>query len=433
MQVGRTMKAIAAAVVLALGAAACGSSSGSGSGSGSTPAPSPSSSGGGGGGGGQLLVGTLLPQTGALAFLGPPMIKGTQLAARDVNAGGGVNGKPIKLDPTDDGTDVNVASQSVDTLISDHVSAIVGAAASTVTLGVIDKIVNAGLVECSPSNTASSFTTYPDKGLYFRTAPPDNLQAIALGNTIIGDGHSNVALIARADQYGKGLEDGVAKVLTDSGASIAAKVTYDPKATTFDAEVGKVKNSHPDAIVLVAFAEGAQVLKTMISAGIGPKQMPIYVTDGLQSSTLWKSVDPKDPAVLEGIKGTAASAAPSNGVKSFPAEFKKFAPGVDTIYSAQSYDCVTVISLAAEAAKSTDPAAIQKQMVPVTTGGTKCTSYKDCKALLDQGQDINYDGASGPLDFTPAGDPSIGTYDVWQFDKKGAVTTIKQVVVNPKT
>jgi branched-chain amino acid transport system substrate-binding protein len=171
----------------------------------------------------------------------------------------------------------------------------------------------------------------------------------------------------------------------------------------------------------------------MIQDNFGPKQVPIFVADGAQSSTLWKSVDPHNPAVLVGVGGTAPSASPANGVKSFPTEFKKDYPGVDAIYSAQSYDCAVVIALAADEAKSNAPTDFVGHMNDVTQDGVKCTSYAQCLSLLKQGKNIDYDGASGPLDFTKVGEPSIGTYDVWHFDNKGAVTTDKQVVITPSS
>ena len=104
---------------------------------------------------------------------------------------------------------------------------------------------------------------------------------------------------------------------------------------------------------------------------------------------------------------------------------------MDAIYSAQAFDCTNIIALAAEEAKSNNPVDFVKHMDDVTIGGTTCTTYADCKKLIDAGTDINYDGASGPLDFTSVGEPSVGTYDVWKFDNKGQVTTLKQTVVKP--
>jgi hypothetical protein len=91
-----------------------------------------------------LIIGTLLPQTGSLAFLGPPEIAGVELAIKQINAAGGVLGKKVVLDQADSGdTSTNIASQSTNSLLGKGVSAIIGAASSSVTLSVIDKITSA--------------------------------------------------------------------------------------------------------------------------------------------------------------------------------------------------------------------------------------------------------------------------------------------------
>jgi branched-chain amino acid transport system substrate-binding protein len=356
------------------------------------------------------------------------------LALKDINAAGGVNGKPVSQVGADEGTNQpSLVSQSTNTLLQDNVDAIIGAAATGDTLAVINKITGAHVVECSPSNTGAVLTTYPDHGYYFRTAPPDGLQSKALGNLIVSQGHSNVELVGQATDYGKGFLNGLRTALTGAGATVAGEVTYDPNATTFTAEASKIKADQPDAVVIIGYEETASVIKSMIQAGIGPKNMPIYVADGAQSSTLWKSVDPKNPAVLEGVGGTAPSASPGNGTKSFPEAFKAAYPNVDAIYSAQAYDCTVIIALAADEAHSNAPTDFVKHMNDVTENGTACTSYSQCANLLKQGKNINYNGASGPLDFTSVGEPSVGTYDVWKFNNKGEVTTIRQTVVGPNS
>ena len=133
-------------------------------------------------GDGKLVLGTILPQTGSLAFLGPPEFAGFDLAIQEINAAGGVLGQPmegIKGDSGDATTDT--ANQTVDRLLSQNVDAIIGAASSGVSLTVIDKITGAGVVQFSPANTSKTLSDYPDKGLYFRTAPSDILQGAVLG------------------------------------------------------------------------------------------------------------------------------------------------------------------------------------------------------------------------------------------------------------
>ena len=123
-------------------------------------------------GDGVLKVGTLLPQTGDLAFLGPPEFAGVQLAVDEINEAGGVNGKPVEKIDADSGDGTpDIAGSEVDNLLSEDVDTIIGAAASGVSVSVIDKITGAGVVQFSPANTAAGFDTYEDAGLYFRTAP----------------------------------------------------------------------------------------------------------------------------------------------------------------------------------------------------------------------------------------------------------------------
>ena len=92
----------------------------------------------------------------------------------------GINVEVVFRDSGDTTTDI--ATVSVTDLLSQDVSAIVGAASSGVSFTVIDQITAAGVVQFSPANTSPDFTDYEDNGLYFRTAPSDLLQGEVLGN-----------------------------------------------------------------------------------------------------------------------------------------------------------------------------------------------------------------------------------------------------------
>src|SRR5699024_9237941 len=191
------------------------------------------SDGGGSDGGSSepLKLGYVLPETGDLAYLGPPQIQALKFAVKQINDSGGVLGNPIPdVVGGDEANDQAIASQSADRVLSKDVDAIIGAAASGMSLAIIDKITGAGVVQCSGSNTAPTFTDYKDDGFYFRTAPSDALQGPVLADVIVGDGHSKVAIVARADDYGKGLADATAKALEAAGANVVVNDTYDPKA-----------------------------------------------------------------------------------------------------------------------------------------------------------------------------------------------------------
>jgi branched-chain amino acid transport system substrate-binding protein len=378
-----------------------------------------------------LTIGTLLPNTGQLAFLGPPMVQGVAMAIRDINAAGGVLGNPVQLEEGDSGTDPDVANTTVDRLLgSVGVNAIIGAAASGITRQVIDKITGSGVVQCSPSNTALDLRNAGQNGYYFRTAPSDDLQGPALAEVVLQDGHANVAVMVRADEYGVGFGEAITAALEDSGVNVVYNEAYDPNATNWDAEVQAVAAESPDAIVLIAFEEGIQIIQKMIEEGVGPADVPLYIADGLATGDLGELIDPSDPAVAAGIKGTQPSAAPESGADFFPAAFAEFAPGVDAIYSAQAYDCAILIALAAQAAGTADPEAIRDNMGPVSSApGTPCETFAECKDLLEAGEEIDYQGASGPVDFDGS-DPSVATYDILEYDEDGEQQVIDQVVAS---
>lgn len=404
-------------------AAACGSGGGGSSSTATSSGPAKI-------GDGSLKVGYVLPETGQLAFLGPPQIDGLKYAVKLINEAGGVLGKPVPAPVGgDEAGDAAIAQQSADRVLASGVQAVIGAAASGMTLAIINKIVGANVVECSGSNTAPTFTTYQDNGYYFRTAPSDALQGPVLAQTVVGDGHSKVAIVARADDYGKGLADATAKSLQQSGATVVLNQTYDPNTTDFSALIRQVASAKPDAVVVIAFNEGTQILKGLIEAGYGPSKVGVYGADGLNSPQLPKLVDPKNPGVLAGMKGTAPTSV-SN--PQFTAALMQFDPKLKALqYAPQVFDCMTIIALAAEQAKTNDPKVFKNFINGITEGGTKCTTYAQCKQLVDAGKDIAYQGASGTLDFTPAGEPGQATIQVYAFDKAGKESTLKTVQSKP--
>ena len=223
--------------------------------------------------GGPLVIGTLLPLTGSLAFLGPPEVAGVQLAVQEINAAGGVLGAPVQLVEGDSGdTSTDTANTTVDRLLASNVNAIIGAASSSVSLTVIDKIAAAGVVEFSPANTSDQFTTYNDSGLYFRTAPPDVLQAVPLADLVLSDGNTTVGILNLNDAYGTGLAKNVAANLVDGGLNEddILSITYDPTASSYDTEVQKMVEFAPDAIVVIGFDESARIIQELNAQGIGP-------------------------------------------------------------------------------------------------------------------------------------------------------------------
>ena len=360
-----------------------------------------------------LTIGSLLPETGDLAFLGPPEFAGVQKALNEINAAGGVNGAEIVYIKGDSGdTSTDIASQTVDSALSQGANAIIGAASSGVSLTVIDKITGNGVVQMSPANTSPALTTYDDKGLYFRVAPSDVLQGAIIASTAIDKGIESMAVIARQDAYGEGLADAAAKNFEAGGDTVTEKILYDPAATSFEAEVAKIKAGKPAAVTVIGFEESVKLLQEMIKQGVGPQDVQVFLVDGNISTEAYKDF-PK--GTMKGVIATVPSG--EKDLTAFNESLKEVDPNLtDFAYGAQSYDATNLIALAAQAAGCADGTAIAAKLPDVAgNGGEKCENFADCLALLQAGTDIDVEGVTGPLDFNQYGDPATATISINEY------------------
>ena len=377
---------------------------------------------------GQLVLGGILPETGNLAFLGPPEIAGVNLAIQEINEAGGALGQDVVYLPGDSGDNGEVANATVDRLLAEDVDGFIGAASSGVSLTVIDKITQAGKVHFSPANTSPTFTTYDDNGLYFRTAPSDTVQGAALADTMIADGNASATFLVLNDAYGTGLLEFTQGPFEAQGGVVDLAEIYDPKAENFDDVVSKAVEANSDAIVIIGFDETSKILTGLIEAGAGPADKQIYGVDGNMGNALAAAFS--DPTVLAGMRGTLPGVNVEGELADFRDRLLSVDPGlIDYSYSAESYDATVVMSLAAIVAGSDDGVAVGAAINDVTRGGEKCTTFADCAALLetDPSTDIDYDGVSGPLEFCDPGEPSQASILILEFDAEGALQTVGSV------
>ncbi|MGI5212386.1 ABC transporter substrate-binding protein [Plantactinospora sp. CA-290183] len=226
--------------------------------------------------GAPLKLGGLLPRTGDLALAYPPLVAGTGLAISEINAAGGVLGEDVVWVDGDDGTNPATAKATVARHIAEGVHVIIGAGASGISRAVLPDVVAAGLVLFSPSNTDAGLSTVDDKGLYFRTAPSDILQGRALADMILRDGPHRIALVARKDSYGEGLQSNVRAELERAGhgADQVKLFTYEPPPNPdsppvdFSASAREIKDFGADAVLVIGFGESAKVIEALVAAGV---------------------------------------------------------------------------------------------------------------------------------------------------------------------
>jgi ABC-type branched-subunit amino acid transport system substrate-binding protein len=376
-----------------------------------------------------LVFGGLLPETGNLAFLGPPEFAGLELAVAEVNTLAAQFGLPaVEYFPGDSGDNGDVANATVDRLLAENVDVFIGAASSGVSLTVIDKITQAGKIHFSPANTSPVFTTYDDNGLYFRTAPSDVVQGAALADMMINDGAATAVFLVLNDSYGTGLLEYSSGPYQDAGGEVLAEIIYDPQAENFDAEIAEAVAADADAIVIIGFDETSKILTGLIEAGQGPADKLIYGTDGNMGNALAAAFD--DPTVVAGMKGTLPGVDVAGELPEFRDRLLEVDPDLtDFSYAAETYDAVIVTVLANLLTGQTgDAVAIATAINDVTRGGQKCTTLLECGLLLQGGvTDIDYDGVSGPLEFNDAGEPTEASILILEFDATGALGVIGSI------
>lgn len=376
-----------------------------------------------------LKIGTILPQTGNLSFLGPPEEAGVGLAAADVNAYTETTGLTIEdIVWGDSGdTDNKAYATTIQTLISEGVSAAIGAASSGVTKLFLDDAVAAGIITFSPANTSLDFTSWDDNGLYWRTAPSDTLQGEVLGNQVAEDGHENVAVLYLNDSYGTGLNEVFQETFTGAGGTIVAEQSYNTGDTSFDAQISALLASNPDAIVLITFDEIYTIGPALLSAGYPASQL--YLVDGNLKNF---GADEKWPAgsSMEGAKGTTP-AGPLEADAGFQDRLNEWWVGegntdlTDFSYANESYDAVILLALAALTANSTASADIAANLQQVSGEGDKCDSFEACADIILAGGQADYDGHSGPIGFDENGDPTEATIGIFEYGADNMNTRIK--------
>ncbi len=384
-----------------------------------------------------LKIGSLLPTTGDLSSIGQPMVKAVPLLVETANGCDGVNGAPVTLVPVDDQTDPNAGAEGMTKLAEvDKVAGVVGSFASSVSSAAIDVAVRSNVVMISPGSTSPVFTDRAKKGdfngYWARTAPPDTYQAQALAKLAHDKGFKRVSTVVINNDYGVGFEKQFVTAFKKLGGTVVNEdrpTRYDPKAATLTTEATSAFANDPDAVVAVLYAEtGALLLKAAYQQGVS-KDVTVLLTDGVYSEEfpgqVGKTSDGK--FILAGALGTVPGA---NGQAL--AEFSKFwteKTGQENVsaFVPHAWDAAALLVLAAEAADENTGEGIQSKLREVANApGTEVSDICEALALVRQGEDIDYQGASSNVDIDEYGDV-LGSYDVWTVENSGELVVIDKV------
>jgi branched-chain amino acid transport system substrate-binding protein len=352
-----------------------------------------------------------------MAPLGPAQAAGIQLAVDDVNAAGGVLGQSVLVLEGDSGDATSqVASQSVDRALEGKVTAIIGATGSAVTSMVLDKVVGAGVVDLSFADSSSALTDRSDRGLFFRTAPPDTFEAEVLAASVWRAGHRSVDVVHSPEATGAPLLAAFVSQFQTLGGTVRAQISYDGRSPDPVGVAGRLSASDAAALVVLGAVDLRPLVDALEQAGAGPSSRPLYVSALTLSGQLTAGLSTRAAAGVVGLRpGGPVPAAFASRVLAHDTDL------TDVGMAPQAYDAVVLLALAAEVSGDTTGKAIAGALRGVTTGPNPCSTYADCLRLVHAGQAIAYQGVGGPVALTATGEPVEATLGLFGYAAPGRV------------
>ena len=381
-----------------------------------------------------LKLGTLAPTTGDLASIGQNWPAAVQLAVDTINECGGVNEASVSLVSEDSQTDPSAGSTAMTKLAEvDGVAGVVGAFASSVSGAAIDVAVRNNVMMVSPGSTSPVFTERAQNGefdgYWARTAPPDTYQSQALAALAQKQGFTDVSTVAINNDYGVGFEQQFIEAFKNRGGNIVGQpVRYDPKATTLDSEAKAAFENNPDGVAAVLYAEtGSVLLKSAFENGY-LDGTTVLLTDGVYSDDFIRQVGQTadGKSIIAGALGTVPGS-DGSALEDFTALWNEKTGKELTAFVPHNWDAAILMMLAAEASDTNTGEGIKDNILEVANApGVEVSDACEAMELVRQGEDINYQGASGNVDIDENGDV-VGSYDVWQVGEDGSLSVIDKV------
>jgi branched-chain amino acid transport system substrate-binding protein len=357
----------------------------------------------------KFTFGFVAPSAPLLLHLAFAQENALALAVDDINAGGGVLGAPVDATTTDDGAAGSVPN-AVTTLVKGGADAVLGPVGSNDARAAIPAVAGAKALGCSGSATAPDLNDSDPQAAFYRTALPDQYTVEFVARQILarrdaaGAGAPwNVVIVARGDDYGTSVSSGLSATLAANGVTTSV-ITYLPEQTSLNQPATAAAAAHPNTVVAVTYEEAPRLLDQLVAAGVPASD--IVGLDAMFVPNLAAMTFPSDPGRLNGLTAMGVT-----GDRAFLQRLAAL-PSGQIIYGPQLYDCAIVIALAAEAARSSDPAVYGAQLNAVLTGDRPCSTYGDCRAKLAAGETIAYQGQIGSFTFDAERTPTSSRFTV---------------------
>ena len=373
-----------------------------------------------------INVGSVAGVTGPIAELVAPIVAGRNLAAEHVNSQGGLlDGNNYNLILSDSQCDPKAGVDAGGKVVNvEQVVAIVGASCSGATNGMVQSVtIPAGVVALSDSATAPSISELDDGDTVFRVAPSDAYQGLAIAQLAIDQGYKKLAMTYSNDDYNAGIATVFEQAFQDLGGEITANQAHEPNKASYRSEISTLAGGDAEGLAIFAYygGSGITIIRNSIENGLFEKFM---AADGMFDASVIEQIGAD--VLRDNIFITqSASDYNDDSYKAFAEAYE--ATGNDPVapYAAHGYDAAFLIALAIEKAGAADRAAIGAALREVASEpGTviRPGEWEKAKAAIAAGEDINYEGASGNVDFDEAGDVG-GIYSINTVGEDGSWET----------
>ena len=371
---------------------------------------------------GEIKVGSVAGVTGPIAELVEPIVAGRNLAVKHVNEQGGLlGGDTMKMALVDSQCDPKAGVDAGSKVVNvEQVVAIIGASCSGATNGMVQSVtIPAGVVSLSDSATAPSIAELKDNDLVFRVAPSDAYQGAALAKLAIDAGFKKLAVTYSNDDYNAGIAEVFAKTYQEMGGTLAGNQMHEPNKASYRSELATLAGGGAEALAIFAYygGSGITIIRNSLENDLFGKFM---AADGMFDVSVLEQIGAD---TLRGnIFITQSASDPENASYQLFAEAYR-STGMDPAapYASHGYDATFLIALAIEKAGAPDPAKIAAALPEVANAPGEIVrpgEWEKAKALIAAGKEVNYEGASGSVDFDAAGDVP-GFYSVNTINAAG--------------
>ncbi|MCV3767746.1 ABC transporter substrate-binding protein [Rhizobium sp. TRM95796] len=386
-----------------------------------------------------ITVGVVMELTGPAGEYGKAGAKSIEMAFRDFNDAGGVDGCKLVMDTRDSQSQGNVAVDQATQLVNiKKAPVIIGGIISSVSIPILTSVTApAGVPQVSPASSSPTLTALgrdgKTNGVFFRTITSDALQGTAAAKYAIDQGLKKIAIINVNNDFGVNMVKEFSAAYTKLGGVITSTTPYNEKQASYSAEASAAMNGEPEALYLVSTpVDGATIARAWISGG-GPAKF--LLNDGMNSGDFISAVGAQ---YLNDAYGTSSGTSPTASTEYFNANYEAFSDGISPSAPAadRSYDAGAIVALAIAKAGKADKAAIKAAIPEVVAAGGEPihagkAEFEKALKLLKEGKPIKYEGVIGNVSFDKYGDIT-GPFRLWRI-KDGEVTTLGQMEADEVT